>query len=190
VQRLAGIIYDENLRLSEHVERVLNMARMDKGEVKLAMNSVGLHQILNECFVNFELNLENKNQTIETDFKASNDKIYVDVFHLKNIIHNLIDNASKYSKENTTIFISTYNSKNQVVLSVRDQGIGMRKEQMKKIFEPFYRVPTGNLHDVKGFGIGLHYVHSILKLMNAKIQIQSELGKGSEFSVYFSKNLN
>ncbi len=190
VQRLAGIIYDENLRLSEHVERVLNMAKMDKGEVKLAMNSIGLHEILKECLVHFELTLENKNQSVELNLNATNDNIYVDVFHLKNIIHNLIDNASKYSKENTTISISTYNTKNELVLSVKDQGIGMKKEQLKKIFEPFYRVPTGNLHDVKGFGIGLHYVYTILKLMSAKIQIQSELGKGSEFSVYFSKKLN
>lgn len=188
VKRLAGIIYDENQRLSEHVERVLNMAKMDKGEVKLAMNSVSLHEIIHECLNHFELNLENKRQNIELNLSAINDNIYVDVFHLKNIIHNLIDNASKYSNSNTTIFITTKETKSEIIFSVKDQGIGMKKEQMKKVFDPFYRVPTGNLHDVKGFGIGLHYVNSILKMMGGRITINSELGKGSEFSVYFNKN--
>ncbi len=185
VKRLAGIIYDENQRLSEHVERVLNMASMDKGEVKLAMNRISLHETLNNCVKHFELNLESKSQKIEIKLNAKNDFIYVDEFHLKNIIHNLIDNASKYSKSDTTIFIETENLKSDLILKIRDQGIGMRKEQVKKIFEPFYRVPTGNLHDVKGFGIGLHYVHSILKLMGGKINVRSEFGLGTEFSVTF-----
>lgn len=185
VKRLAGIIYDENQRLSEHVERVLNMASMDKGEVKLAMNSISLHDVLKKCVKHFDLNLENKSQKIQLNLNAKNDLIYVDEFHLKNIIQNLIDNASKYSNENTNIFIETENIKNEVIFKVRDQGIGMKKEQVKKIFEPFYRVPTGNIHNVKGFGIGLHYVHSILKLMGGKISVRSELGLGTEVSVSF-----
>ena len=185
VKRLAGIIYDENQRLSEHVERVLNMASMDKGEVKLAMNCISLHEVLKTCVKHFDLNLENKSQKVQLNLNAKNDLIYVDEFHLKNIIHNLIDNASKYSSENTNIFIETENFKNEVVFKVRDQGIGMKKEQVKKIFEPFYRVPTGNIHNVKGFGIGLHYVHSILKLMGGKISVRSEYRLGTEFSVSF-----
>ncbi len=187
VKRLAGIIYDENLRLGEHVERVLNMARMDKGEIKLAMNSISLHTVIEEGLKHFDLNLANKSQKVITNFKAVDDLIYADEFHLKNIIQNLIDNASKYSMIGSTIFIETIDTKSEVVLKVRDQGIGMKREQIKKIFEPFYRVPTGNLHDVKGFGIGLHYVHSILKVMGGKIYVKSEVGLGSEFSVTFPK---
>ncbi len=187
VKRLAGIIYDENLRLGEHVERVLNMARMDKGEIKLAMNSISLHQTLSEAIQHFELNLQNKNQNIITHLNTTNDLIYADQFHLKNILQNLIDNASKYSMIGSSIFIETTDMNTHVVLRIRDQGIGMKREQMKKIFEPFYRVPTGNLHDVKGFGIGLHYVHTILNVMGGKISVKSEVGLGSEFTIQFPK---
>lgn len=189
VKRLAGIIYDENLRLGEHVERVLNMARMDKGEIKLAMNSISLHVIIEECLKHFELNLANKNQKVISNFNAVDDLIYADGFHLKNILQNLIDNASKYSMIGSTIFLETIDTNNEVILKIRDQGIGMKREQIKKIFEPFYRVPTGNLHDVKGFGIGLHYVYSILKIMGGKIHVKSEVGLGSEFSVTFPKQV-
>lgn len=189
VKRLAGIIYDENLRLGEHVERVLNMARMDKGEIRLAMNSISLHVIIEECLKHFELNLANKNQKVISNFKAVDDLVYADGFHLKNILQNLIDNASKYSMIGSTIFLETIETDNAVILKVRDQGIGMKREQIKKIFEPFYRVPTGNLHDVKGFGIGLHYVYSILKIMGGKIHVKSEVGLGSEFSITFPKQV-
>lgn len=189
VQRLAGIIYDENLRLGEHVERVLNMARMDKGEIKLAMNSVSLHNIINQVLDHMELNLSNKKQEVVLTFNDSSDDVYADSFHLKNIVQNLIDNASKYSAEGSKIFIETLELKQYVQLKVRDQGIGMKKDQVKKIFEPFYRVPTGNLHDVKGFGIGLHYVYSILKEMGGKINVKSETGLGSEFSILLPKQL-
>lgn len=189
VKRLAGIIYDENLRLGEHVERVLNMARMDKGEIRLAMNSISLHVIIEECLKHFELNLANKNQKVISNFKAVDDLVYADGFHLKNILQNLIDNASKYSMIGSTIFLETIEANNAVILKVRDQGIGMKREQIKKIFEPFYRVPTGNLHDVKGFGIGLHYVYSILKIMGGKIHVKSEVGLGSEFSITFPKQV-
>lgn len=189
VKRLAGIIYDENLRLGEHVERVLNMARMDKGEIRLAMNSISLHVIIEECLKHFELNLANKNQKVISNFKAVDDLVYADGFHLKNILQNLIDNASKYSMIGSTIFLETIETNNEVILKIRDQGIGMKREQIKKIFEPFYRVPTGNLHDVKGFGIGLHYVYSILKIMGGKIQVKSEVGLGSEFSITFPKQV-
>lgn len=189
VQRLAGIIYDENLRLGEHVERVLNMARMDKGEIRLAMNSVSLHDIIQEVLKHFELSLQNKEQKIQLQLNASNDLVYADAFHLKNIIQNLVDNASKYSKNDSKIFIETELQAEYVKLKVRDQGIGMKKEQIKKIFEPFYRVPTGNLHDVKGFGIGLHYVYSILKAMGGKISVKSEFGFGSEFSILLPREL-
>lgn len=183
VQRLANIIYDENLRLGEHVERVLNMARMDKGEIKLAMNSISVHCLIQEVVHHYELNLNNKNQKVVLKLTDASDSVYADSFHLKNIIQNLIDNASKYSKEGSTIFVETELYKDSFVLKVKDQGIGMKKDQIRKIFEPFYRVPTGNLHDVKGFGIGLHYVYSILKEMGGKISVRSEIGIGSEFTV-------
>ena len=189
VHRLASIIYDENLRLGEHVERVLNMARMDKGEIKLAMNAVSLHTIINDVLKHMELPLANKNQEIVLNLLATSDSVYADSFHLKNIVQNLIDNASKYSNVNSRIFIETEMQNGFVKLKVRDQGIGMKKDQVKKIFEPFYRVPTGNLHDVKGFGIGLHYVYSILKAMGGKISVKSEMGLGSEFSILLPKEL-
>ncbi len=189
VHRLASIIYDENLRLGEHVERVLNMARMDKGEIKLAMNSVSLHDTISEVLQHMDLSLNSKKQTIQLELTAENDLVYADAFHLKNIVQNLIDNASKYSSTETKIVVSTEVQHKFVCVKVRDFGIGMKKDQVKKIFEPFYRVPTGNLHDVKGFGIGLHYVYSILKAMGGKISVKSEIGLGSEFSILLPREL-
>jgi two-component system, OmpR family, phosphate regulon sensor histidine kinase PhoR len=189
LNRLAGIIYDENLRMSEHVERVLNMARMDREELKLVYNAVDLHHLIQQALNKMELQLNTKNTQVALKLEALNSSLYADEMHLKNIIFNLIDNANKYSGENTTITIETQNNRNGILLMIRDEGIGMGKDQMKKIFEPFYRVPTGNLHNVKGFGLGLHYVHSIIKKLNGTISVKSEPNNGTEFTIYLPFNL-
>lgn len=183
IARLAGIIYDENLRLNEHVERVLNMARMDKGDIRLNIESLNLHDLINEVVEHLQLNLQAKKQTLQLNLQAQQPIIQADAFHAKNVIQNLIDNASKYSAEGKNIRIATEQLPEGIRMRVMDEGQGMKKEQINKIFDAFYRVPTGNIHDVKGFGIGLHYVQSVLKLMHGKIAVKSEFGSGSEFSV-------
>ncbi len=182
--KYAGIIYDENLRLSEHVDRVLNMARMDRGDVKLMLNAVSMHELLDSVLESIQMQVDSKHQKLTLNLEAEHDLVYVDSFHLKNIINNLLDNAMKYSMENSEIVVSTSDANGGLVFSVKDNGIGMKKEQIKKIFEPFYRVPTGNLHNVKGFGIGLHYVSTLVKQMNGKINVKSDFGKGTEFNVF------
>lgn len=182
--RLATIIYDENIRMSEHVERVLNMATMETGELKMVYHSVDLHELIAKVISQISIQLDARNIEVICDLKATVSEVYADEMHLKNIIFNLLDNANKYSAGHTSITIRSGNTPKGVWVSVSDQGIGMSREQMKKIFKAFYRVPTGNIHNVKGFGLGLHYVHTMITRMNGSIQVKSEAGKGSEFTIH------
>lgn len=182
--RLATIIYDENIRMSEHVERVLNMATMETGELKMVYHSVDLHELIAKVISQISIQLDARNIEVVCELKATVSEVYADEMHLKNIIFNLLDNANKYSAGHTTITIRSGNTPKGVWVSVSDQGIGMSREQMKKIFKAFYRVPTGNIHNVKGFGLGLHYVHTMITRMNGSIQVRSEAGKGSEFTIH------
>jgi two-component system, OmpR family, phosphate regulon sensor histidine kinase PhoR len=119
---------------------------------------------------------------------ASNYTIYGDQVHITNVLFNLLDNAVKYSKESPVIEVATENHNNKLVVSVKDNGIGIAKEHQKQIFERFYRVPTGNVHDVKGFGLGLHYVYKIIEAHNGSIEVESALNKGTKFIIYFQIN--
>lgn len=184
LQRLAGMIYDENIRMSNHIERVLSVAKMEKEEIRLTYSFIDLHDLISSIIEKMNLQLAKKNTKIETIFNANPCELYTDALHLENIITNLIDNANKYSHDNTTITIKTMNGKNGVNILIKDQGIGMSKDQIKKVFDLFYRVSTGNIHNVKGFGIGLHYVYSMIKQLNGSISVKSEIKKGSEFSLY------
>jgi len=184
LERYASIIYKENRRLEHQVERVLNIAKLDKGEIKLKYSTFDLHEIIEEAKENFEFNqLDENGGTIELDLKATNHIISCDMVHLTNVIYNLLDNAIKYCNQEPHIIISTETNRNKIVISIKDNGKGISKENVKLIFDKFYRVPTGNLHDVKGFGLGLFYVKSIIKKLKGTVIVKSQLKKGSEFII-------
>jgi len=189
--RYASIIYKENKRLESQVERVLNVANLDKGEVKLNMTTFDLHEIIEEAKENFEFNqLEERGGSIKTQLAAQQTVIHTDIVHITNIINNLIDNAIKYCDKTPEIFILTTNPKaGKIQVRIKDNGKGIARENQKYIFDKFYRVPTGNLHDVKGFGLGLFYVKTIIDALNGTIQVKSTVGKGSEFIITLPSNL-
>lgn len=186
--RYMGIIRDETRRLGTHVEKVLQMALLDratagKGAVKLKLSSVNIHDAIGNVLNTIGLQIEQKEGEVHLDFEATDEIVEADDVHLSNILYNLLDNAIKYSPEKPDITIRTKNVENGVSLTVADQGIGMTKEQVNRIFEKFYRVPTGNLHDVKGFGLGLSYVKKMVEEHHGSIQVTSQLGKGSSFEL-------
>ena len=185
VARLANIIFEENQRLGSHIERVLNIARIEKNDFRLDIKQVDVNEMVTTVLDSMELKLQKHHVVANLNLKAENAVIEADELHFSNVLYNLIDNAIKYSPEVPEITISTYNKNNQVVISVADKGIGMNRDQQAKIFEQFYRIPTGNLHDVKGFGLGLSYVNTIVKRLNGTISVKSEKEKGSEFELKF-----
>jgi two-component system phosphate regulon sensor histidine kinase PhoR len=185
VARLANIIYEENERLGSHIERVLNIARIEKNDFKLDKKPLDVNEMIAVVVDSMELKLQKANAAIALQLDAENSVISADELHFSNVIYNLIDNAIKYSVNNPDITISTLNKNGQVVIKVADKGVGMSRDQQTKIFEQFYRIPTGNLHDVKGFGLGLSYVNTVVKRLNGIISVKSEKEKGSEFELKF-----
>jgi two-component system phosphate regulon sensor histidine kinase PhoR len=185
VARLAGIIYDENLRLGSHIERVLNIARIEQDDFKLDLKEIDVNEQITAVVDSMALKIQKHNAVVSLDLDAKPALIKADELHFTNVLYNLIDNAIKYSTENPEIRISTKNMDNNLAITVADKGIGMNRDQQAKIFEQFYRIPTGNLHDVKGFGLGLSYVSSIVKRLNGFISVRSEKDKGSVFELKF-----
>lgn len=183
IDRLANIIYDENVRLGSHIERVLNIAKIDKGDLTLEHKEVEMNDLLAAIVDSMSLQLQKRNANIELDLQARQSTVMGDELHLSNIIFNLLDNANKYSPQEPQIKISTQNSGKHLIIRVADKGIGMSRDQLSKIFDQFYRIPTGNLHDVKGFGLGLSYVSNIVKKLHGTIKVRSEKDKGSEFEI-------
>lgn len=190
INRLAGIIYDENVRLGNHIERVLNVAKLDKKELKLERNPVNMNDLIAVVVDSMSLQLQKKNAQVDLQLEAANDLVIGDELHLSNMIYNLVDNANKYSPQTPVISIKTKNQANGIVVEVSDEGIGMTKDQAKRIFDQFYRVPTGNLHDVKGFGLGLSYVSDIVEQMNGNIKVNSEKDRGTTFTIYLPFKLS
>jgi two-component system phosphate regulon sensor histidine kinase PhoR len=183
ISRLAGIIYDENVRLGNHIERVLSVARLDKREIQLDYNPVKVNDLILAVVDSMDLQLKKRDAEIKLDLAAKNDVVLGDELHLSNVIYNLIDNANKYSKEAPKISISTKSNGKNLFIEISDEGIGITKDEIKRIFDQFYRVPTGNLHDVKGFGLGLNYVQDIVHQMGGNIKVNSERDKGTTFLV-------
>jgi len=183
-QRYLKMIRDENKRLSVLVESILQTSILDKGEFKLKLTEVDVHDIINTAIHNTQLLIGQRNGNITTHLNALKFKLQADRVHLTNIVFNLIDNAIKYSKETPEIIITTYNTAEGIMIQVKDNGIGISKENQRKIFDKFYRVPTGNVHNVKGFGLGLSYVLAVVLKHNGTISVNSELGKGSTFNVH------
>jgi two-component system, OmpR family, phosphate regulon sensor histidine kinase PhoR len=182
-KRYLGIIGDENKRLGSQVEKVLQTAQMERGEVRLKLGTVNVHQIIERVLENISPQIELREGIIDMDLQAESPEIQADEVHLTNIIFNLLDNANKYSPEKPIIKITTENTEKGLSIKVSDHGIGMSKESIKQIFEKFYRVPTGNVHDVKGFGLGLSYVKKMVEEHHGRINVVSKLGEGSEFEV-------
>jgi two-component system phosphate regulon sensor histidine kinase PhoR len=185
VSRLANIIYEENARLGSHIERVLNIARIEKNDFKLERNPIDVNEMISVVLDSMALKLQKYDAKLTLHLEAENPVITGDELHFSNVIYNLVDNAIKYSEGEPDITISTLNRGDQVVIRVADKGIGMSRDQQSKIFEQFYRIPTGNLHDVKGFGLGLSYVNTVVKRLNGMISVRSEKEKGSEFELKF-----
>ncbi len=184
IDHIASVIEDETKRLSYQVEKVLHMAVFDRGQIKLRKNETDIHEILTNVINNFSIQLQNKNGKIVHDFKAENPVISLDEIHITNIFSNLIDNAIKYCEEAPLIYIRTENDEKGIFIHVRDNGSGISKEHLKKIFDQFYRVSTGNIHNTKGFGLGLSYVKKIIEAHHGTINVISQINKGTTFTVF------
>jgi two-component system phosphate regulon sensor histidine kinase PhoR len=185
IDHISGVILDESKRLSGQVEKVLQMAVFNEGKIKLKFTEIDLNQIVSSAAANFEIRVTTSEGTLETSLLADNPMINGDEIHITNVIYNLLDNAEKYSKENPRIEISTENKSDWVIVQIKDYGIGISKENLSQIFERFYRIPTGNVHNVKGFGLGLSYVKRIVEEHHGKIKVESTVGKGTKFRIYF-----
>jgi two-component system phosphate regulon sensor histidine kinase PhoR len=185
IARLANIIYEENERLGSHIERVLNIAKIDKNDFKLEKRPLDVNDMISIVVDSMALKLQKHEAEVVLELDADNAVINADELHFSNVLYNLIDNAIKYSTGKPHITISSSNKNGQVVIKVADKGIGMSRDQQAKIFEQFYRIPTGNVHNVKGFGLGLSYVNTIVKRLNGTINVRSEKDKGSEFELKF-----
>jgi two-component system phosphate regulon sensor histidine kinase PhoR len=183
VRHYSGIIIGENEKLRLQVEQVLSMTALERGEVPLSKTELDFHVLVNDALKCISIQIENREGSLQSNLRAEQHVILGDKTHLTNAICNLIDNAIKYSKEKPIIKIETSNSGNQLVFKISDTGVGIDKEYQKKVFDKFFRVPTGNLHDVKGFGLGLAYVKKIIELHGGSIQLTSEKDKGSTFNV-------
>jgi len=185
VQRFANIIKQENKRMNKQVEKVLQIARLDRKELSLKISPVDLHEVINNAIEYINLQVDKKGGTAKAVLDAKKAVVEGDMTHISSVINNLLDNANKYSPEKAEITIYTRNVDNGIEVTIEDHGIGMTKETRKHIFDQFYRVHTGNLHDIKGFGLGLSYVKAILQAHKGRVSVKSELGKGSSFILYF-----
>ncbi len=180
----SSMIKEENKRMNKQVEKILQAARLEKEEIKLNLQPLDTHEVIRKVADNFALQVQEKNGVLELKLKASNPNIKADDVHFSNIIFNLLDNALKYSDKSPHITVETFKHGNGMLsIKVKDNGIGMDKETQSRIFEKFYRAHTGNLHNVKGFGLGLSYVKAIVDAHEGKIKVESTPGKGSTFTI-------
>jgi two-component system phosphate regulon sensor histidine kinase PhoR len=181
----SDIIKEENKRMNRQVETILKASQLEKNEVNLNRKPLHVHEIIKEVVDNFALQLETKQGKVELDLNASNDLIEGDEVHFSNLVNNLVDNAVKYAKENTPplVKLSTSSNAKHFMMRIEDNGIGMNRDTLKRIFERFYRAHTGNVHNVKGFGLGLSYVKTMVEAHDGDIRAESVLGKGTTFTV-------
>lgn len=183
MEYFSGIIKEENKRMNKHVETILQAALMERQELRLSKSPLDVHELISDVASNYTLQLQEIEGRIELNLTAKYNVINGDEVHFRNLVSNLIDNAVKYSKEKLVLKISSFNSGKNLVLRFEDNGIGMSKETVRRIFEKFYRAHTGNLHNVKGFGLGLSYVKTIIDAHEGKIKVDSSMGKGSVFTL-------
>jgi len=180
-----GIIKEENKRMNKQVETILQAALLDKQEVQLNLKKLHAHDMINSALNNIQLQVEEKKGKLQVNLGATKDLLMADEVHFTNLINNLLDNAVKYSKDNLQITLSTQNAGNQFKIKMEDNGIDMNKETLSRIFEKFYRAHTGNVHNVKGFGLGLSYVKTMVDAHHGIIKAESVVGRGSTFNISF-----
>ncbi len=185
IRYFSGIIKEENRRMNKQVESILQSALMEKEEIALNLQPIDVHQLIANTVENLQLQLDGKNGKVDLQLNAHQPIIKADEVHFSNLIFNLLDNAIKYSKDNLEVRIATSNTRKNLVISIADNGIGMSRDTVSRIFEKFYRAHTGNVHNVKGFGLGLSYVKAIVDAHKGKIRVESVLGKGSRFTMEF-----
>jgi two-component system phosphate regulon sensor histidine kinase PhoR len=179
------IITHETMRLKAQVDKVLQIALLDKDKIDFNFASVNLHECITDLKDSLLLLLKEKEGTLQLKLEASNTMINADVVHIANVFHNLVDNAIKYCQGPPNITISSSNKGRYLVISIHDNGIGIQPEFIRKVFDKFYRIPTGDVHNVKGFGLGLYYVKSVIEKHKGKVNIKSEANQGTEISLYF-----
>ena len=190
VDNYINVIADENKRLAMVVENVLRTAVMDKGELKLKIVDINVNEVVDQVLHNMKIQLEQRGGSFITDLQATNTLVQADKVHLTNVVFNLVDNALKYINKIPVIKVGTRSEAQGIVVFVEDNGIGISKDNQKKIFEKLYRVPTGNIHNVKGFGLGLSYVKAIVDKHNGWITVKSEPNKGSRFEILIPHKYN
>lgn len=183
VKYYSHLIKQENIRMKKQVENVLNMSKLERNEMKLFLKQTNVRELIQSLSESFRLIVEERNGILEQEFTADNYQLKVDEFHLSNALVNLLDNANKYSPETPEIKIKTKNEGNKYVIEVSDKGMGMEQFNKKKIFEKFFREETGNIHNVKGQGLGLSYVKKIIELHGGQVYADSVKGKGSTFTI-------
>ncbi|MCK3682523.1 HAMP domain-containing sensor histidine kinase [Maribellus sp. YY47] len=184
IRYFAGMIKKENTRMNRQVEDILTIARLDRKDFEFNWEAIDVHDLIKDAVQGIILQVEKRSGRIDLDLQAMNPMITTDRNHCTNVVYNLIDNANKYSPDTPEIKVRTRNLQNGVLISVEDKGIGMSKVVQSKIFERFYRQTSGNIHNVKGFGLGLSYVKAVLEANRGNISVQSEPGKGSKFDVF------
>lgn len=188
--KYARIIYDENGRMRLQVDKVLQMAAMDRGEIHLDVSAVKMNEFIMSVVNNLCLEHCEKEVKVDYHLNAAEDEVEVDMVQLANVVTNLVNNSIKYSFGNPDLTIYSYNDKNSFVFAIEDRGIGISKENIRYIFDKFYRVPKGNVHNVKGFGLGLYYVKTVVEAHKGKIIVQSEPDKGTRFDVFIPLSRN
>jgi len=184
IDKYANIINEQSQKLLDQVDNILQMTNADTKKQFLKRQKINLHDLITRTIVSFNIRLKNKKGQIHLELNAVNSSISVDENHLTNVLFNLIDNSLKYNSRNPEITIITNTAKNKLILQVVDNGIGIPKEYYKKIFRKFYRIPTGNIYNVEGFGLGLSYVRRIISAHGWNIKVQSKEGEGSRFIIY------
>jgi two-component system, OmpR family, phosphate regulon sensor histidine kinase PhoR len=188
IRHFIGMIKKENSRMNKKVETILQIASLDKKEIAFKFENVSIHSVIERAADSIEIQVSQKNGKLTLILNAAEPVIYGDSEHLTNLVNNLLDNALKYSPESPDITVETENTDRGIILSVTDKGIGMSKSVQSKIFERFYRQSSGNVHDVKGFGLGLNYVRAIIEAHRGNVTVTSEQGKGSKFDVFLPFN--
>ncbi len=188
IKKYSKIIYDENQRLQAQVELILQTAVIDRGQIRLKKEKINIHDLIKSTVDGFSFEACENKMEFSYSLKAKYHEIKVDPIHIRNVINNIIDNAIKYSSGSCKIKIMTSDKDQGLLLAIADQGIGMSRESQKKVFDKFFRVSTGNIHNVKGFGLGLYYVKTIVEAHNGKVSLESSLNNGSTFYVFLPKS--
>ena len=188
IRHFIGMIKKENSRMNKKVETILQMASLDKKEIEFNYENISLHSLIGHAVETIDIQVQQRSGKIKLNLDAQEPAVYGDAEHLTNLVNNLLDNAIKYSPESPDITVTTRNIDKGIIMSVEDKGIGMTKAVQSKIFERFYRQSSGNVHDVKGFGLGLNYARAIIDAHKGNINVFSEPGKGSRFDVFLPLN--